>query len=136
MASQDHGINSFKECVPEGSDYLQQTLGRRRSLTNKKRREDGSNWKTSSRHRKKIPQAMRNMKDSILEEPLIHVESLDKKWCYYEEDNEVEGSRRSLPTKQIKISIQLSFHYFVMHLFIFSWCIMDDRMFALTTIYY
>ena len=27
-----------------------------------------------------------------------------------EEDDEVEGSRRSLPTKQIKISIQLSFH--------------------------
>ena len=23
MASQDHGIHSFKECVPEGSDYLQ-----------------------------------------------------------------------------------------------------------------
>ena len=28
MASQDHGIHSFEECVPEGSDYLQQTLGR------------------------------------------------------------------------------------------------------------
>ena len=26
MASQDHGIHSFKECVPEGSDYLYQTL--------------------------------------------------------------------------------------------------------------
>ena len=26
MASQDHGINSFKECVPEGSDDFQQTL--------------------------------------------------------------------------------------------------------------
>ena len=23
MTSQDHGIHSFKECVPEGSDYLQ-----------------------------------------------------------------------------------------------------------------
>ena len=22
MASQDHGIHSFKECVPEGSDYF------------------------------------------------------------------------------------------------------------------
>ena len=41
---------------------------------------------------------------------------LDKKWCYYE-DVKAEGSRRSLPTKQIKISIQLSFHVFVMHLF-------------------
>ena len=27
-----------------------------------------------------------------------------------EEDDEAEGSRRSLPKKQIKISIQLSFH--------------------------
>ena len=27
MASQVHGIHSFEECVPEGSDYLQQTLG-------------------------------------------------------------------------------------------------------------
>ena len=35
MASQDHGIHSFKECVPEGSDYLQQTLGR----VHKRRRE-------------------------------------------------------------------------------------------------
>ena len=39
-----------------------------------------------------------------------------------EEDDEVEGSRRSLPMKKIKISIQLSFHdiVFVMHLFIFN----------------
>ena len=28
MASQDHGIHSFEEFVPKGSDYLQQTLGR------------------------------------------------------------------------------------------------------------
>ena len=28
---------------PEGSDHFQQTLGRRRSLNHKKRREDGSN---------------------------------------------------------------------------------------------
>ena len=27
-----------------------------------------------------------------------------------EEDDEAEGSRRNLPVKQIKISIQLSFH--------------------------
>ena len=25
MASQDHGIHSFEECVPEGSDYFQRT---------------------------------------------------------------------------------------------------------------
>ena len=54
------------------------------------------------------------------------------------EDDEVEGSRKSLPTKQINIRIQLSFHdiVFIMHLFIFSWSIMNDRMFALMTVYY
>ena len=36
-----------------------------------------------------------------------------------EEDDEAKGPRRSLPTKQIKISIQLSFHdiVLIMHLF-------------------
>ena len=54
-----------------------------------------------------------------------------------EEYDEVEGSR-SLPMKQIRISVQLSFHdiVFAMHLFIFSWCIMHDRMFALMTVHY
>ena len=55
-----------------------------------------------------------------------------------EEDDEAEGSRRSLPKKQIKISIQLSFYdiVLIMDLFILSWCIMHDRMFALMTVYY
>ena len=44
--------------------------------------------------------------NSILEEPLIH---LRNDVVMNEEDDEAEGSRRSLPTKQIKISIQLSF---------------------------
>ena len=48
---------------------------------------------------------MRNTEDSTLEEPIIHIN---------EEDDEDEGSRRSLPTKQIKISIQLSFHDIVL----------------------
>ena len=63
---------------------------------------------------------MRNMKDSILEEPLIHL----RIWIRNDvvTNEEVEGSRRSLPIKQIKISIQLSFlrFCFSMHLFIFS----------------
>ena len=58
---------------------------------------------------------MRNMKNSTLEELLIHL-------CIWirndatmnEEDDEAEGSRRSMPTKQIKISIQLSFHIIVL----------------------
>ena len=46
---------------------------------------------------------MRNMKDLILEEPLIHISI----WIRNddEEDDEAEGSRSSLPTKQTKISI-------------------------------
>ena len=54
----------------------------------------------------KIPQAMRNMKDSILEERLIHLSIwIRNDDVMNEEDDEVEGSRRSLPTKQIKIII-------------------------------
>ena len=64
---------------------------------------------------KKTPQAMRNMKDSILEEPLIHISIwIRNDDAMNEEDDEVEGSRRSLPTKRIKISIQLSFHDIVL----------------------
>ena len=60
------------------------------------------------------------MKDSILEEPLIHLTICIRNDNFMnEEDDEAEGLRRSLPMKQIKISIQLSFHdiVFVMHLF-------------------
>ena len=109
MSSQDHGIHSFKECVPEGSDYLQETLGRvhtRRSLIHNKRKEDERNLRSSSHDSKKIPQVMRNMKDSILEEPLIHVSIwIRNDDVMNEEEDEVEASRRSPPTKQIKISI-------------------------------
>ena len=109
MASQDYGIHSFKECVPEGSDYFQQTLGRRRILNHKKRREDGSNWRSRSR------QAMRNMKNSTLEELLIlHIIWIRNDAIMDEEGDEVEGLRRNLPTKQIKLIIQLSFHDIVL----------------------
>ena len=54
---------------------------------------------------------MRNMKESILEESLIHLSIwIRNDDVMNEEDDEAEGSRRSLPTKQIKISIQLSFY--------------------------
>ena len=79
---------------------------------------------------------MRNMKNSTLEEPLIHLSIwIRNDAIMNEEDDEAEGSRRSLPTKQIKISIQLSY-CFVMHLFIFSLCVMHDRMFSLMRVYY
>ena len=139
MASQDHGIHSFKECVPEGSDYFEKTLGKehiRRTSTHNKRKEDGSNWRSRFHDSKKIPQAMRNIKNSILEEPLIHIENLDKKWWCHEWRRWWSRRllRRSILTKQIDISI--SWYCFVMHFFIFSWCIMHDRMFALMRIYY
>ena len=66
---------------------------------------------------------MRNMKNSTLEEPLIHIRIWIRNDAFMnEKDDEAKGSRRSLPMKQIKISIQLSFHdiVFAMHLFILS----------------
>ena len=66
---------------------------------------------TEDQYLTKIPQAIRNMKDSILEEPLIHLSIwIRNDPVMDEEDDKAEGSRRNLPTKQIKISIQLSFH--------------------------
>ena len=61
---------------------------------------------SSSHDSKKIPQEMRNMKDSILEEPLIHLSIwIRNDDVMNEEDDEFEGSIRSLHTKQINISI-------------------------------
>jgi len=58
---------------------------------------------------------MRNMKNSTLEELLILlIIWIRNDAIMNEEDDEAEGSRRSMPTKQIKISIQLSFHIIVL----------------------
>ena len=58
---------------------------------------------------------MRNTKDSTLEEPIIHLRIwIRNDDVMNEEDDEVEGSRRSLPTKKIKISIQFSFYDIVL----------------------
>ena len=87
MASQDQGIYSFEECVPEGSDYLQKTLGRahiRWTLVHNKRKRRWEQLNIKLSRFKNIPQAMRNMKRSILEEPLIHLEHFDKKWWSHE----------------------------------------------------
>ena len=140
MASHDHGIHSCKEFVLKGSDYLQRTLERvhtRRSSTHNKRREDGNNWRSSDHDSKKIPQVMRNMKNSILEEPLMHIDHLDKKWFCCERRRWWSWKKESThETNKDKYSIVISWYCFVMHLFIFNWCIMHDRMFALMTIYY
>ena len=53
--------------------------------------------------------------NSILEEPLIHLRIWIRNDSVMNEENDgAEGSRRSLPTKQIKISIQFSFHDIVL----------------------
>ena len=49
------------------------------------------------------------MKNSILEEPLIHLRIWIRNDAIMNEEDD-EAERRSLPTKQIKISVQLSFH--------------------------
>ena len=52
---------------------------------------------------------MTNTENSNLEEPLIHLSIwIRNDAIMNEEDDETKGSRRSLPMKQIKISIQLS----------------------------
>ena len=66
--------------------------------------------RSSSYHPKKIPQEMRNMKNSTLEELLILlIIWIRNDAIMNEEDDEAEGSR-SLPTKQMKISIKVLFH--------------------------
>ena len=55
---------------------------------------------------------MRNTKEPNLEEPLIHLSIwIRNNAIMNEEDDKAEGSRRSLPMKQIMISIQLLFCY-------------------------
>ena len=89
-----------------------------------------------SQHPKKIPQAMRNMKDSTLEEPIIHPSIwIRNNAIMNEEDDEFEGLERSVPMKQIKISIQLSFHD-IIWLCICLYSVDLLRMFALMTVYY
>ena len=66
--------------------------------------------KISSAHdSKKIPQAMRNMKNSILEETRIHVSIWIRNDDVMNEEDD-EDEIRSIPMKQINISVQLSFH--------------------------
>ena len=77
-------------------------------------------------------------KNSILEEPLILIIWIRNDDFMNEEDDKAEWSRWSLPTEQIKdkYSISISLYCFVIHLNIFSWCVMHDRLFALMTVYY
>ena len=84
-----------------------------RELTRKRssRREGGSNWRSSSYRPKKIPQAMRNMKNSIL----IHIKHLDKKWCCYEW-RRWWSWKKEYSHETNKISIQLSLHDFILSL--------------------
>ena len=135
MASHDHGIHSCEECVPKGSDYFQETLGRvhtKRSLTHDKRREDGSNWRSSTHDSKKIPQEMRNMKNLLS----ILIIWIRNDAVMNEEDDEAE--RRSLPktTNKDKYSIVISWYCLVVHLFIFSWCVMHVWVFAFILLNY
>ena len=104
MVSQDHRIHSFKECVPEGSDYFQQTLGRRRrSSTHKKRRRRWEQLKIKLSPFKEDPSSneeyeeLNSLRTSY---PSYHLIRNDD--VMNEEDDEVEGSRRRLPMKRIK----------------------------------
>ena len=56
---------------------------------------------------------IRNVKNSILEEPLIHLSIWIRNDAFINEEDD-EAERMSLPTKKIKISTQLSFHDIVL----------------------
>ena len=93
---------SHKEVITFSRPWEESTQDEARLII--REREDGRNWRSSSHDSKKIPQAMRNVKNSILEEPLIHINIWIRTDVFTNEEyNEAEGSRRSLPTKQIKI---------------------------------
>ena len=79
---------------------------------------------------------MRNTKDSTLEEPLIHIIIwIRNDVVMNEEDDEAEGSRRILPMKQIKISIQFLFHDIVF-LYICLYLVDVSCMIELMIVYY
>ena len=65
--------------------------------------------------------------------------AFDKKRCYYEWRRRWSWRLKkdsTLETNIDKYSTVISWYCFVMHLFTFSWCIIHDRMFSLTIVYY
>ena len=91
--------------MPEGSDYFQRT--------HKKKKLEKRRWEQLKI--KLLPSKEDLSSNEEYEEPLIHISIwIRNDAIMNKEDGEVEGSRRSLPTKQIKISIQLSFHDIVL----------------------
>ena len=79
MTSHDHGIHSFEECVPEGSDYLQHTLEECTQeeawLIIREEKMGAAEDQALTIQRRSL-KAMRNTKDSTLEETLIHLRIL------------------------------------------------------------
>ena len=111
-------------------DSRKKTPRRRRSLNHKKRREDGSNWRSLKQWGIWRTQLLKNF---------LSTSAFDKKWCDYEWRRRWRWRLKkesTLETNKDKYSIVISLYYFFMHLFIFSYCIMHDRMFALMTEYY
>ena len=139
MDSQDHGIHSLKECVPEGSDYFQQTLGRRRSSTHNKRREDGSNWRSSSHHPRRYLKRWGIWRTQFLKNPLsILAFGWEMMMSWMKKMMKKKDQEGVCPRNEWKdkYSIVISWYSFVMHLIIFNWYVMHVRLFALMTVYY
>ena len=127
MASLDHEIHSFKKYVPKGSDYFQPTLRKRRS----------SSLKIKISSSKEDPSINEKYEDLNTWRTSYPPQHSDKKRCYHEWRSRWSWRLKEYTheTNKDKYSIVISW-YFFMHLFIFSYCIMHDRMFALTTVYY
>ena len=77
-----------------------------------------------------------NIREKISSKHQIEAISLVKEEATDLEGDEEKTKQRFFQTNKDKYSIVISLYYFVMHLFIFSYCIMHDRMFALVTEYY
>ena len=108
-------IHSCKECVPEGSNYFRQTLGRRRSSSHKKRRrkmeaieDQALTIQRRSLKRWGIRRTQRTSYSSY---------HLDKKWWFHEWRrwwSRMIKKESTHETSKQKISIQLSFNDIVL----------------------
>ena len=106
MATQDQGIHSFQECAPEGSDYLEQTLGRvhtRWSSAHNKRKRRWGQLKIKLSRFKEDPSSNEEYEELNSWRTSYHLSIwIRNDDVMNEYDDEVKGSRRSLPMKRIK----------------------------------
>ena len=117
MDSQDHGIHSFKECVPEGSDYFQRTLGRSHTWEEARliirEKTMGATEDQDFMIQRRYLKWWGIWRTQFLKN-LLSILSIRIRNDVVMNEEDDESGRRSLPMKQIKITISLSFHDIVL----------------------